>query len=214
MSRLIVFFLLIPISLFSQDTSRYCQKSASMYSDCYTFIRENPNNKVGSFIHKILTDDGQTWFGKGSFKENKRKFILTYQRHYDTLSVNFEIDSTIISDSLLFINKSFCWFPCYFHSPQKPEDAFFYFIDLSFDSTLKSKKIFSKGLFWIDSDSKKFFKIPSTDRLVIISIEYYPPKRITILKPKKKEKLKKTKNGFKVKSLFGVKRKELFIKKE
>lgn len=213
MKVLTCFIFLFPLSLLGQDTVVYCQKSAFMFSDCYTFYKEDVGDKNGNFIHEISTDDGQTWFGKGSFLERKKKFVLKYNPHYDTLSVNIVIDSAVVSDSVLFIDKSLAQFSCYSYSPKKPEDAFFYYFDIYSNPTYKLKKEFSQEKFWIDHRNNQSFKIPKTDRLIIVSIKYNPSYLVHFLSPKKKERLKKSKNGFKVKAMWSNKRKELFIKK-
>lgn len=77
------FLLTVPLVLLSktsngQDTSTYCQMNSMLFSNCYIFIRKDSLDKLGEFTQKILTDDLQSWYGTGSFKETRRKIKLTF----------------------------------------------------------------------------------------------------------------------------------------
>ena len=210
--RILLFVSLLPFTLYSQDTAVFWQENGDLFSDSYTFYRKNSTDKVGFFKHVIFTDDVQTWYGKGEFIERKGKYKLYYQQHFDTLTVKISVDSSKKSDSILFINNSPTWFPCCFYFPKYPEEAFFYFVDIEQGSSFISKKDLLRDTFWLSNNSSLFINIPNTDRLISIYIEYYPqPYRCHLLTPKKVEKLRKNKKGFKVKALFSGKRREQFV---
>ncbi|MGO8055567.1 hypothetical protein, partial [Rhizobium leguminosarum] len=77
--------ILLVVSLFfvfgklkAQDTIRYKQINASLFSNDYIFIKKNRFDKNGSFYRRSATDDGLFWFGEGVFSETNKKIILTY----------------------------------------------------------------------------------------------------------------------------------------
>ncbi|MBI1307744.1 MAG: hypothetical protein GC181_14165 [Bacteroidetes bacterium] len=75
--------------LFGQDTTTYRQANASMFSNNYTFIKQNKSDNSGTFNQRTRTDDGQYWYGQGTFEENKQKIYLTF----DTTECNPRIET-------------------------------------------------------------------------------------------------------------------------
>lgn len=55
--------------LHAQDTTTYCQAGAHLYSDCYTFVKQQKGIKTGTFVHEILTDDFGVTRVYGTFVE-------------------------------------------------------------------------------------------------------------------------------------------------
>ncbi|MCW3084855.1 MAG: hypothetical protein JWP12_2221 [Bacteroidetes bacterium] len=64
--------------MFGQDTARYSQENASLFSNVYTFVKDKKTDVAGIFYQEGFTDDGQTWYGKGTFRETKNKFYLDF----------------------------------------------------------------------------------------------------------------------------------------
>lgn len=65
--------LLNTVIIYSQDSIIYSQKTAVMFSNEYVFF----NN--GRFKHYYKTDDGQIWYGTGTFIDKGRKRILKFE---------------------------------------------------------------------------------------------------------------------------------------
>jgi hypothetical protein len=55
------------------QTETYCQSDASFFSNCYTFNRADK-----TFTHEIASDDGQIWWGQGSYTETNKQINLVY----------------------------------------------------------------------------------------------------------------------------------------
>ena len=68
MKRTLFNFLLVTIKMFDQDTLVYSQKNSFMFSNKYLLFP-----KTNKFEHVFKTDDGQTWFGKGTYTIKKTK---------------------------------------------------------------------------------------------------------------------------------------------
>ncbi|MEW7280576.1 hypothetical protein ABW636_18465 [Aquimarina sp. 2201CG1-2-11] len=69
----LLFFLLMIMRLSAQDTLVFSQQNSSMFSNKYFLY---PKSKT--FEHKFKTDDGQLWYGKGTYKINKGKLFLSF----------------------------------------------------------------------------------------------------------------------------------------
>ncbi len=216
MRWLILFVVVFPVTLFGQDTTLFCQQSALTYSDCYAFYRENPNDQHGTFEHVIENAAFKTWYGKGSFVEEEKKYLLTYQQYLDTLKVNITVDSSRFYDTVVFVNKNIlgCSNGIWYHyatsidSPFVYYDAAFFWFD-SVNGTQKSTFLYN--MTWFNDDIHHPYCLPATDRLVCVNIEYNPPNYILFLTPKETEILKKNEKGFTVKTLFGENKKEQFV---
>uniref|UniRef100_UPI00404994DC hypothetical protein n=1 Tax=Flavobacterium sp. TaxID=239 RepID=UPI00404994DC len=59
--------------LYSQDSIVFYQNNSKMFSNRYVFF------KNGTFKHYYQTDDGQYWFGVGTYKDKGRKRILKFE---------------------------------------------------------------------------------------------------------------------------------------
>lgn len=64
----------------AQDTTRYCQENGVLFSNCYEFVRTDKTKKFGTFTQRTATNDGQVFYGWGSFVETKTTFLLTYSK--------------------------------------------------------------------------------------------------------------------------------------
>ncbi len=72
--RSILLFIFVSIinASFAQDTMRFRQKDASLFSNHYFFYPK------GTFKHYFKTDDLQTWYGKGKFRKGFSRYILKF----------------------------------------------------------------------------------------------------------------------------------------
>jgi hypothetical protein len=70
---LLLIIVLTGIQLLAQDTLVFSQKNSAMFSNKYFLY---PKSKT--FEHKFKTDDGQIWYGKGTYKIKKRKLFLSF----------------------------------------------------------------------------------------------------------------------------------------
>jgi len=216
MRWLLLFVFVFPLGLLGQDTSLFCQQSALTHRDCYAFYRENPTDKHGTFEHVIENAAFKTWYGKGSFIEEEKKFLLTYQQYFDTLKVNITVDSSRFYDTVVFVNKNIlgCSNGIWYHYATSIDSPFIYYDDVFFwyDSANGTKKsAFLYNMTWFNNDTQHPYCLPATDRLVCVNIEYNPPSHILFLTPKETEQLKKNEKGFTVKTLFGENKKEQFV---
>lgn len=80
--------------LIGQDTLIYIQANASMFSNTYTFIKKVNSDNFGRFKQFSKTDDMQYWYGEGTFIEENRKIILSYDtsRHQNRIETSFEVE--------------------------------------------------------------------------------------------------------------------------
>src|ERR1043165_8695239 len=98
-----VFLVVFCNLLFAQDTVKYCQSDAVLYSNCYTFIYADKSDKQGTFSEVAYTDDGGRTIGQGTFYITPTSIKL----HFEPLKceqkvVFFAFDTTGSSDSVLF----------------------------------------------------------------------------------------------------------------
>ncbi|GAL82667.1 hypothetical protein JCM19274_2946 [Algibacter lectus] len=66
-------FVLTILKLSAQDTLVFSQENSSMFSNKYFLYPESK-----TFEHKFNTDDGQLWYGKGTYKIKKKKLFLSF----------------------------------------------------------------------------------------------------------------------------------------
>lgn len=59
-------------NLEAQDSVEVYQEKARLFSNYYVFL---PNN---TFRHYFWTDDGQEWYGTGTFKDKGKKRLLRF----------------------------------------------------------------------------------------------------------------------------------------
>jgi hypothetical protein len=86
------------------DTVIYCQTNSPWISSCLYFHKvEKPFN--GGIFEKVMeSDDGQSWYGKGIYKEVNNKVIL-YSFNL-IRSINNSVKDSMIIPKLTFIKKS------------------------------------------------------------------------------------------------------------
>lgn len=70
---LLIVFVLTILKLSAQDTLVFSQENSSLFSNKYFLY---PKSKT--FEHKFKTDDGQLWYGKGTYEIKKKKLILSF----------------------------------------------------------------------------------------------------------------------------------------
>ena len=118
------FTFLISMSIsncFGQDTLMYCQIYSPWVSNCYCFDKPSVQSKKGIFERKMVSDDGQLWFGRGTYTAYKHKIVTdsftlkSIQRHITSryVSANEVTDTkidTLLTDvtpvnSLTFLKK-------------------------------------------------------------------------------------------------------------
>jgi hypothetical protein len=66
---------------YGQDSMVVFQQGASMFSNKYIFYRSSPFSDdyySGTFKHYYETDDGQTWYGHGTYTDKGNKRILRF----------------------------------------------------------------------------------------------------------------------------------------
>ncbi len=106
MKRTLFIFLLVTIKMFAQDTLVYSQKNSVMFSNKYLLFP-----KTNKFEHVFKTDDGQTWFGKGTYTIKKNKIILNFGDSEENIKSETQIekiyDKSNVFDTLVikFIDK-------------------------------------------------------------------------------------------------------------
>jgi hypothetical protein len=83
----------------AQDTSVYCQENGVLFTNCYEMMRVNPTDRYGSFTQRVSTNDGQVFYGWGTFKENKSNFLLTYSKANSYPQIKYE-NAPTYSDTL------------------------------------------------------------------------------------------------------------------
>lgn len=102
-----VLFLLIGFQLFAQDTLIFSQKDASLFSNKYYLY---PNTKT--FEHKFKTDDGQIWYGKGTYEIAKGKVYLSFGdsdkeiKKDDRITKTYDRSNKTDTLTIKFIDKS------------------------------------------------------------------------------------------------------------
>lgn len=107
---LLVFF--IPVVGISQTTVRYCEEGTKHYTQCWTLTKGS--KRKGTFKQIFVQDDRQVWFGLGTYKETRKKLILTYNTSQVPLkSIRVQaspdrVDSVLISwETILGIQDYF-----------------------------------------------------------------------------------------------------------
>mgnify|MGYP006203366907 CR=1 FL=1 len=73
--------------MFAQDTLVYSQKNSVMFSNKYLLFP-----KTNKFEHVFKTDDGQTWFGKGTYTIKKNKIILNFGDSEENIKSETQIE--------------------------------------------------------------------------------------------------------------------------
>lgn len=68
------------------DTVRFCQIQSPWVSTCFDFYKKNNESTNGFFEKTMESDDGQLWYGKGTFKEDKSKIVLSEFLLFRTLN--------------------------------------------------------------------------------------------------------------------------------
>jgi hypothetical protein len=97
----------------AQDTVVYCQTCPGgicWCSNCYTFCKESKESNHGTFAKSMSCDDGQHWYGTGSFTEFKNKILLDsfslvrtiYRIGLDTLMQDYNVHDTTIIPGLTY----------------------------------------------------------------------------------------------------------------
>ncbi len=96
-----------------QDTLIFCQKGELMFENSYSFIVNNYESfnsykALGRFIHLASTDDGQSWYGNGTFVKKGQKIILSYSNineYYDIHTSTNKTNSDSINFQILIDNE-------------------------------------------------------------------------------------------------------------
>jgi len=87
-----------------KDTACYCQTHSPWISNCFCFYRENASTVKGIFEKKMESDDGQNWYGRGTFVEKPGKITLS---SFNLIhSINGKITDSTIVGSLTLVKKS------------------------------------------------------------------------------------------------------------
>ena len=118
MKRVLKLLTLVQIfcsSSYGQDSIVVFQKNESLFSNEYIFYSN------GTFKHYYETDDFQTWYGKGKFKDKGRKRILTfgdpdlsYKKDYGKLHYESNFERTLKIRRRQFISRDY-----YFNSRKR-----------------------------------------------------------------------------------------------
>ncbi len=202
---------------YGQDTIEYRQKNAALFSNNYTFYRLNKTDKNGIFKQTTFTDDGQSWFGQGIFKEKRRCIVLTF----DTTKFNHRVEFKTKENNKDILNiKWFDWWG----EPQE-------FFNIKYKDTTSNNKIYQTN--WV----KGYVEIPLTElqdknlSLYVFNsnrkiLDFKVPEGINEISifandtmrihthNKTKEKLRKRKNGFITLGMWTKGKKTLFVKRE
>ncbi len=90
---------LVGTSVSAQDTTRYCQENGVLFSNCYEFIRANKSDNYGTFTQRTSSNEGQVFYGWGSFKESKSYIKLTYSKVNTYPMIKYK-NAKVYSDTL------------------------------------------------------------------------------------------------------------------
>lgn len=203
-------FLIVSSLSFTQDTIVYRQANANLFSNNYYLIKNNPNDKHGTFYRFLVTDDLHYWYGEGSFKENNRLILLRYDTTKCTNRIEY-ISYPVQSDTI-----SIQWNDCF-------GDCRSFFTIWAIDSSnnvkkyeshldtklkiLKSEltnKRLSLHCFSIESKITDFDLRNDTDEILIYAQDTISSGTFDITK----EKLKKNNYGFKTRGEFLAKKRK------
>ena len=198
--------LLLTINLISkkssaQDTTRYCQENGVLFSNCYELVRSHKGAKSGTFTQRTATNDGQVFYGWGTFKEGRAAFELTFSK-VNTYPKIITKNNKSFSDTL-YIQ----WF-----SRDNAQDFFkIEYQDSSIDIVYKSdwehaiakipKEALRDTKLTLYQGNRKILDFDITDTRVDHILIYAEDPRAKYLF-KYKEKLSKTKNGFSTKGVY------------
>ncbi len=98
-----ILILLYATNCFGQDTTSYCQANTRWYgSNCYLFYKTNKMDHIGNFIKIMQFDDGQCFYGRGTFREKGKKIVLdsfTLIRTLYHVSIGDSIKKVVEKDS-------------------------------------------------------------------------------------------------------------------
>ena len=202
---------------YGQDTIEYRQKNAALFSNNYTFYKLNTTDRKGTFKQTTFTDDGQSWFGQGTFKEKRRSIVL----NFDTTKFNHRVEFKMKENNKdILIIKWFDWWG----EPQE-------FFNIKYKDTTSNKKIYQ--LNWV----KEYVEIPLTElqdknlSLYVFNsnrkiLDFIVPDKVNEIVifandtmrihtyNKTKQKLRKRKNGFMTVGMWTKGKKTLFVKRE
>ncbi len=85
------------------DTVIYCQTNSPWISSCLYFHKAERQFNGGIFEKVMESDDGQSWYGKGSYKEVNNKVILN---SFNLIrSIDNSVKDSMIIPKLTFIKK-------------------------------------------------------------------------------------------------------------
>ena len=71
-----IFSMFLCKQCFGQDTLHYCLTNSPWVSSCYSFYKVDRQSIRGTFEKSMYSDDGQRWYGSGTFTEYQNKIIL------------------------------------------------------------------------------------------------------------------------------------------
>ncbi len=185
----------------AQDTSRYCQENAVLYSNCYDLVRSHPGAKTGTFTQRTATNDGQVFYGWGIFKEGKSSIELTFSK-VNTYTKIITRNNKSFSDTLYI----------QWYSRDNAQEFFkIEYQDSSIDKSYKSN--WEHAMVKIPKDELKDTKLSlfqGNRKIMDFTIENTRADYIIIYAEdprtkylfKYQEKLMKTKNGFTTKGVY------------
>jgi len=85
--RIIIYIWIFHIYIFNvcgQKELVYSQENSTFFTNKYYF-----NTSTKTFKHEFATDDGQLWYGSGSYVVRKRKIVLSFKDSDRQLNTNF-----------------------------------------------------------------------------------------------------------------------------
>lgn len=212
---LVLLFPVLTLPLFAQDTSRYCEENAILFSNIYTFVNDSKSDISGSFNQCIIADDGQIWNNKGTFTETKHRILLQYDTtgNYNRLEI---ISGSDHSDTLYikWFNRRRVqeqWFTIRYADQSKGTKVYVPDITDGFvkipKRDLRDDKL---SLYGLEGDRAIFTFIVTADADEIDLIVDDPDQmHIFVAKP---SKLKKNEKGFKAIGMWSGKRAVQFVK--
>jgi len=96
---LIVYSFTNGVLLNAQDTTRYCQENGVLFSNCYEFVRSSKGLNYGTFTQRTANNDGQVFYGWGTFKVKKSTIELSFSK-INTYPVIKYKNARVYSDTL------------------------------------------------------------------------------------------------------------------
>jgi hypothetical protein len=151
-------FCVLSIDCFGQVKEIYYQEHSILFTNTFIFTKQHKDDTAGTFIQNVWSDDGQSWYGHGSFSKRKKNLILNYESLKDTFKL--ELDSGKKTDTIYIkwnslsgtVGDMYLVYP-------SGDKQYAGYLDLDSNTSVSkiSKKAIAKDQFYLCSFKKKIF---------------------------------------------------------